>query len=87
METINDVLNFLNKLEVTFYPTWEDQENLIRVKEIITNFFQDDNSEKLESILQNVREIEILSRAGDWHEIPDVVKILRKNIKVLLIQM
>ena len=60
METITDVLTFLNKLEVAFCPTMEDHKNLIRVKEILTNLFQDDNSEKLESILQNVREIEIL---------------------------
>ena len=32
METINDVLNFLNKIKVAFCPTWEDHENLIRVK-------------------------------------------------------
>ena len=29
METINDILNFLNKLEVAFCPTWEDHENSI----------------------------------------------------------
>ena len=38
-------------------------------------------------MLQNVREIEILSGAGDWLEIPDVVKILRKDNKNLEIQM
>ena len=86
METINDVLNFLNNFEVAFCPTWEYHENLIRVKEILTNLFQDDNSEKLESILQNVREIETLSGAGDWREIRDVVKFLRKDSKTLQIQ-
>ena len=86
METINDVLNFLNKLEVAFCPTREDHENLIGVKEILTKLFPDDNSEKLESILQNVREIEILSGPGDWHEIPYVNKILRKDVKILQIQ-
>ena len=72
METINDVLIFLSKLEVAFCPNREDHENLIRVKEILTNVFQIGISEKLESILQNVREIEILSGAGDWRETPDV---------------
>ena len=87
METINDVLNFLKKLEVAFCPTREDHENLIPVTGILTNLFQDDKSEKLESISQNVREIEILSGAGDWREIPDVIKVLRKDIKMLQIQM
>ena len=64
----------------------EDHENLIRVKEKLTNVFQDGNSEKLESILQSVRELEILSGVGDWGEIPDVIKILRKAIKSLQIQ-
>ena len=86
METINDVLNFLNKLEVAFCPNREDLENLIRVKKILTNVFQDGNSEKLECILQNLREIEVLSGVGDWCEIPDVIKILRKDIKNLQIQ-
>ena len=87
METRNDVSNFLNKYEVSFCPTMEDHENLIRVKEILTNLFQDDNFEKLERILINVKEIEILSGASDWREIPDVVKILPKGIKILQIQM
>ena len=87
MQTINDVLNFSNKLEVAFCPNREDHENLIRVKEILTNVFQDGNSENLESILQNVREIEILSGTVDWCEIPDVIKILRKDIKILKIQL
>ena len=87
METINDVLNFLNKLEVAFCPNRKDHENLIRVKEILTNVFQDGISEKIESILQNVREIEILPGAGDWCEIPDVTKVLSKDIKILQIQM
>ena len=80
-------MKFLNKLEVAFCPNGEDHENLIRVKEILTEVFQDGNSEKLESKLQNVREIEILSGAGDWCEIPDVTKNLRKDIKFLQIQM
>ena len=87
METINDVLNFLNKLEVAFCPNREDHENLIRVKEILKNVFQDGNSEKIESILQNVREIEILSGVGDWCEITDVIKLLRNDIKILQIEL
>ena len=51
METIYDVLNFLNKLEVDVFTTMEGNKDLFRVKEILTNLFQDDNSEKLESIL------------------------------------
>ena len=86
MKTINDVLNFLNNLEIDVFTTIEGIKDLIQVKEILTNIFQDDNSKKLESIMKNVREIEILYFAGDWGEIPDVVKILRKHNKILQIQ-
>ena len=83
METIFDVLNFLHKLEVAFYLLSEDHEKLNRGKEILTNLFQDQNSEKLESVLKSLREIDFLSRAADWHEIPDVVKILCEKVKGL----
>ena len=83
METIFDVLNFLNKLEVAFYSLSEDHEKLIRGKEVLTNLFQDVNSEKFENVLKSVREIDYLSRAVDWHEIPDVVKILCEKVKGL----
>ena len=53
METIRDVLKFVNKLEVEFFTTMEGNKVLIRVKEILSNLFQDDNSENLESILEN----------------------------------
>ena len=36
METIFDVLIFLNNSENTFYSTSEGHENLIQVKEILT---------------------------------------------------
>ena len=77
----------MKKLQVAFCPNGEDHENLIRVKEILLNVFQDGNSEKKESMLQNVRENEILSGVGDWREIPHVTKNLRKDNKILQIQM
>ena len=43
METINDVLNFLNKLELNVFTTIEDNKDLLRVKEVLANFFQDGN--------------------------------------------
>ena len=84
METINDVSNFLNKMENAIYMTMEDMENYKRVKTVITNLFQDVNSEKLEKFLKNVRMIKTLIIAGDAKEVPDVVKILREDIKELL---
>ena len=50
METMNDVLNFLSKLEVDVFTTLEANKDLIRVKEMITNSFQDDNSKKLQNV-------------------------------------
>ena len=87
METINDGLKFLNKLKVDVFTTMEGNEGLIRVKEILSILFQDDNSEKLQRILENVREVEVLYLAGDWREISDVVRILRKDNKFLQIEM
>ena len=83
METIFDVLNFLINLEVGFSLTSEDHEILIQVKEALTNLFQNVNSEKLESVLENVKFIDISSRAGDWREFLDVVKILCEDVRGL----
>ena len=63
-----------------------DLDDLIRLGEVLTRLFQDGNSEKLESVMHNVREIEILFGASDWCETPDIVKILREDIKILQIQ-
>ena len=58
----------------------EGNKDLMRDKEIITNLFQDDNSEKLRSMLKNVREIEILYAAGDWNEISDVISQIQHDM-------
>ena len=83
MKTIFNVFNFLNKLEGAVYLTIESDEILIRVKEVLTNLFQDVNSEKLESPFEKVRQIVILFRAGDLNEVPDVVKNLSEDVKAL----
>ena len=83
METVFDVSNFLNKMENAFLLTIEDEENFERVKTVLTNLFQDVNSEKLENFLGNVRMIDVLIRGGDAKEVPDLVKVLRKDIKEL----
>ena len=83
METIFDVLKLLNNSENTFYLTSEGHENLIGVKKTLTNIFQDVNFKKIESVLKNVRNLEKLSGAGDWHEKSDVFKILCEDVKGL----
>ena len=65
----------------------EDNEDLLRVKEILTNLFHDGISEKLETMLGNLEKVDILYRLGDWHEISGVVKLLRKDIKILQFKM
>ena len=70
-------------MENSFEVTREDVENFKRVSEEFTNLFQDVNSEKLKSILKNVRQIKVLIRAGDAKEVLDVVKILREDFKEL----
>ena len=76
-------LNFLNDSENAFYYTRDGFEILIRAEEKLANFFQDVNSGKLENVLKNVRELDTLGRVGWFREIPDVVKLLREDIKVL----
>ena len=76
MELINDVFEFLNKLEESFYLAQKNFDDVIRLGEVLTRLVRGVNSEKVESRLHNVKEIEILFRAGDWHEIPDKVKFL-----------
>ena len=83
METIFDVLNFLSKIDGDFYFTNEDDENLIRVKEVITNLFQDVNFKKIDNVLENIRHLDVLLRAGDSNEVPNVVKVLCEDIKEL----
>ena len=87
METINDVLNFLSKLEFDVFTTMGGNEDSLRVKQILPNLFQDGNCVKLKSMWGNLEEIDILYRAGDWHERPGVVRILGKDIKILQLQM
>ena len=70
-------------MEVAFYLTSEVHENLIGVKEILTNLFQDVNSEKLKSVLENVGDVDMPYRAGDWREFTDVVKILCDDVRGL----
>ena len=53
------------------------------MNEVLTNLFKDINSEMLESVLETVRQIEVLFGAGDLIEVPDVVKFLREDNKEL----
>ena len=55
METIFDVSNFLNKIENAFEVTIENVQIFKRVNEVLTNLFEDLNSENLKSVLKNVR--------------------------------
>ena len=83
MDTIFDMLDFLKNLKNAFCLPIKDREKLIQVKVVLTNLFQDFNSKKLESTLENVTQIDILFGAGDSYEVSDVVKILSKDIKEL----
>ena len=70
-------------MENAFEITVEDKEIFKRVEKVLANLFQDVDSEKLENILENVRQIKVLFRAGDAKEVPGVVEILREDIKEL----
>ena len=87
MKIIFDVLKFVNKVKDAVFLSSEDEENLIRIRKVVTNFFQDVNSKKLGSNLENVRMLGILSAAGDWCtsdlESSKIIEILCEDIKGL----
>ena len=84
METVFDVLSFLNKIKDVFLRR-RKKEDLIRVKEVLTNLLQDVNSKNSEVALENVKELEMLSTVGDWHgyECSNVIETLCEDIKEL----
>ena len=60
METINDVLHFLNKLDFVGYLESEDYEKFTCNKKVLTDEFQDVNSEKLINMMNIVDDLYIL---------------------------
>ena len=84
METLNDVLYFLNKLNFTGYLESDDYEKNNGVREIIVDQFQDVNSLKLIDASSIVDDLLIIFMTGELQQIFDETKTLREDIFKLI---
>ena len=80
METINDVINFLNKLDFAGYLESSDYEKFNCIKKVLTDEFQDVNSEKLLSMLSIVDDLYILFITQKYSDIQILTSVLRGDI-------
>ena len=84
METINDVLYYLNKGDFTDNVNNDDLENLRCVKRKIVKEFQDCNPNKLIQVLNLADHLFILITTGSLDDIPDGTQTLGENIFYLI---
>ena len=84
METIYDVLYYLNKLDFTDNVNDSDYENLRCVKRILVKKFEDYNIPKLIDILSIVDNLFITLTIGQLQDILIKTDTLRENILYLI---
>ena len=84
METLNDVLYYLNKIDFTDKVNDDDYENLRRLKRILVREFEDYNIPKLVDVLSIVDNLFITLTVGKLHIILIKTDTLRKNILYLI---
>ena len=70
MKTKNDVLHFLNKLDFDGYLESVDYEKFSCIKKVLTDEFQDVNSEKLKNLLSVLVDLYILFITQDFQDVP-----------------
>ena len=80
METIIDVLHFLNKLLFVGYLENDDYENFKCIKKVLTDEFQDVNSEKLLYMLGIVDDLRVSFITPTSQHIPSLTNGLREDI-------
>ena len=80
METINDVLYYLNKLDFTDEVNDDDYKNLSCVKRILVKEFEDYIISKLIDVLSIVDSLVITLMVGELQTILNKTDTLRKNI-------
>ena len=78
METINEVLYYLNKLDFTDNVINDDFEKLGCVKRILVREFEDYNLKKLIQVLNLVDHLFVLIRIGSLDDIPAGTPTLRE---------
>ena len=86
MKTINYVLPFLNKLDFAGHLEGDDYEKLGSIKKVLTDQFQDVNSEKIMNMFNNVDDLYVLfiTQAFQSVEIEGLTNILRDKIFLLV---
>ena len=84
METINDVLHCLNRLDFTANIIDTDFENLRCVKRILVKEFEDYNISKLFDVLITVDNLFITLTVGELQDISIKTDVLRENVLHLI---
>ena len=84
METINDVLYYLNQLDFTDKVNNDDFENFRCVKRILVREFEDYNLDKLIQVLCLVDRLMVLTTTGTLDDVLDSTHTLRENIFCLI---
>ena len=84
METINDELYYLNKLDFTDKVDDSDYENLRCVKRILVDQLEDYNISKLVDVLNIVDNLVVTLMTGNLHDILIKTDTLRENITYLI---
>ena len=79
METVFDVLYYLNKLDVTDKINDGDFENLRCAKRILVNEFEDYNVSKLNEVLSLVDSLFITLTVGEQQDILNTTDTLKEN--------
>ena len=80
METVYDVLYYLNKLDFTDKVNDDDFENLRCVKRILVKEFEDYNVSKLIDVLSIVDNLFVTLTTGELQDVLDKTDTLRENI-------
>ena len=83
METINDVLHFLNYLDFNADLRSVDFSNFSRVQTVLTDNFQDVDSEQLIHMLGVIDDLRILFSNQNFNEVCRLLETLREIIFTL----
>ena len=84
METVYDVLYYLNKLDFTHNVNDSDYGNLRCVERILVNGFEDYNIPKLIDVFSLAENLFITLTFGDLQFILDKTKTVRENVLFLI---
>ena len=84
MKTINEVLHFLNKLDLVGYLEDSDYEKFNCIKKVLTREFQDENSDKLINMLNVFDNLYILFITQDFNNVLILTNSIRNDFFLLL---